>query len=950
MKALLMVFAIVTMAFAGLSQNRSRLDSLWNEYDKAEHDTVRIKLLNNEIGYLYEAIAPDSAILFYNRAFSLADEAIRSSGSASENTIRQLIRLKADALQNTGFVHHVAGNYDQALDKYMKSLKIRKDMVQKYPDFTEGKTGMSKCCNNIATLHFHRGSYETALVYYLRALKLNKETGRKDLMASNFNNIGLVYRNLGNNEKALEYFMRALEINRELGNKELMASNYNNIGIVYKNQGDYDKAVESYRKAIGLNEATGNRQQISSNYINIGLVRYHQGSYERANESFFRALKIKEELNDKKGMSECYTNIGLVYSDLCCATSGKAAEDDVNKAIGYYSLSLEIDKDLNDRKGMSICLNNIGNVYYYIDSIGKAIEYYQKSLKIAGELSDKKTMSMCLNNIGSAYKDRGEYEKAIEYYNKSLQIKRDLNDNNGITICNVNIAALYITLAGSPDQGERQRTGNLEKASEYGKAAYDLAIEIGAVPMQNDAAAVLQKAFTRLGCYKEALKYAEVFIQTQDSMFSKEKTRALAEMGARYEAEKKQLLIENLNKENALRKAELAQSEEKRSKQLVMIYSFVAGFVIILVFSVIIFRLFIQKKRANVLLVVQKEQIQKQNALLRQANEEISAQRDEISAQRDLVTIQKERIEEQKKEIDDSIRYAKRIQTAVLPADKYAGEIMGDHFIIFRPKDVVSGDFYWATTVTTTNIVGAKGASTVLSNHLSPLPILVVAVADCTGHGVPGAFMSMLGISFLNEIVRKREVTNAAMVLNQLRSSVIEALKQTGGEGEAKDGMDISLAAIETDTLRCRWAGANNPLWIIPKNVNVVDTHGRVYLHNNVNQTNQTDGSPPIITEYRPDKMPVAIHPTMESFTNHEIQLKEGDRLYLFSDGFPDQFGGPKGKKFKYSAFRKLVKETVDPDIKKQGIKMEQALEDWMNPEGKKYEQVDDITVLAMKI
>ncbi|MFH2143691.1 MAG: two-component regulator propeller domain-containing protein [Bacteroidota bacterium] len=321
----------------------------------------------------------------------------------------------------------------------------------------------------------------------------------------------------------------------------------------------------------------------------------------------------------------------------------------------------------------------------------------------------------------------------------------------------------------------------------------------------------------------------------------------------------------------------------------------------------------------------QRDMILEQNEELLQQKEEIETQRDEIESQRDNLQDQKEQIEDlydiaierknlveiKNKEIEDSIRYAKRIQTAVLPSEKYADSILGEHFIIFKPHSVVSGDFYWVTKTEEWTIV---------------------TIADCTGHGVPGAFMSMLGISFLNEIVRKKEVTNTADVLNHLRSYVIDALSQTSKEGTQKDGMDMSIVAIHKNRKRALWSGANNPLWIIRNTYS--------------NDNDKID----LVEELKPDKMPVAIHINMEPFTNHEIDIEKDDRLYLFSDGFPDQFGGATGKKFKYKPFKKLLAETSNLTMQEQGEKIEMVLDKWMNNNGTKYEQIDDITIVGLKI
>lgn len=285
----------------------------------------------------------------------------------------------------------------------------------------------------------------------------------------------------------------------------------------------------------------------------------------------------------------------------------------------------------------------------------------------------------------------------------------------------------------------------------------------------------------------------------------------------------------------------------------------------------------------------------------------------EVVAQKEEIELQKETIEEILKDLNDSIFYAQRIQEAVLPGKELISTYFPDNFILFMPRNIVSGDFYWATKVN---------------------EWLIITAADCTGHGVPGAFMSMLGISFLNEIVRKKEIVNPAKVLDNLRFAIIEALKQTGGSGTQKDGMDISLCAINTETKICNWAGANNPLWIIRSE--------------NVNK--QCEDSADRVEEIKADKMPVAIHISMNDFTFHELKLNPGDRIYMFSDGYPDQFGGPKEKKFMYKAFRRMLGENAHKPMAEQIEILKTAYNNWTNWEDKRYEQVDDITVIGICI
>jgi serine phosphatase RsbU (regulator of sigma subunit) len=341
--------------------------------------------------------------------------------------------------------------------------------------------------------------------------------------------------------------------------------------------------------------------------------------------------------------------------------------------------------------------------------------------------------------------------------------------------------------------------------------------------------------------------------------------------------------------------------------------------------------MFVQKKKANHLLA-------QQNIEIRTQKEEISTQRDEIRAQRDTVTLQKDHIEEIHKKITDSINYAKRIQEAVLPMSDTARSILGEHFILFKPKDIVSGDFYWATQIN---------------------EWLIVTVADCTGHGVPGAFMSMLGISFLNEIVRKKEITKSNQVLNELRKEVINALQQRGVQSEQKDGMDIVLIAINKTTMQCQFSGANNPLYVVKKFENLKmcqfeneqsssnqPINPSTYQPNNPSTNQSTNQSTYQLYELKGDKMPVAIHPVMNDFTYNEFQLEQGDILYLFSDGYADQFGGEQGKKFLYKRFKELIITNAGKPMNEQKQALDNSIIQWIG----NGEQTDDITVVGIKI
>ncbi len=279
--------------------------------------------------------------------------------------------------------------------------------------------------------------------------------------------------------------------------------------------------------------------------------------------------------------------------------------------------------------------------------------------------------------------------------------------------------------------------------------------------------------------------------------------------------------------------------------------------------------------------------------------EEIETQKEEIEAQLDMATLQRDTISVQKDQILDSIHYAERIQSAILPPEKNLSDHLKDHFLLYKPRDIVSGDFYW----------------TAEKNNK-----LLVAVADCTGHGVPGAFLSMLGIASMNQIVHRSKSLKPHQILEQLRETLIKSLHQTGTRGEAQDGIEIALCVIDLKNNILEFAGANRPLYIV------------------------RDGE---VDHIRPDRMPIGIYEQeFVPFTNHSIDLVKGDSIYLFSDGYVDQLGGPLRKTFRVKKFRKLLVKIKDMDMDTQKQMLLQNLKEWQGD----VEQIDDILVMGVRI
>jgi len=317
-------------------------------------------------------------------------------------------------------------------------------------------------------------------------------------------------------------------------------------------------------------------------------------------------------------------------------------------------------------------------------------------------------------------------------------------------------------------------------------------------------------------------------------------------------------------------------------KQRLVIYFVIVALILVGVLAYFIFRAYKIKKEANI--------------ALEEKNRLIMAQKDEIERQRDIAAAQRDQIAYQKKHITDSIMYAKRIQAALIPSLELFSDKL-EHFVLYKPLAIVSGDFYWVST----------------KDNLQ-----VIIAADCTGHGVPGAFMSMLGVALLNEIVNEKNIFMPDQILNRLREEVIKSLKQVPDEESVKDGMDAAVCTIDFNNNVLYYSGANCPLYLI---------RGTELIH------------------YRADKMPVAIHYKMQPFTLNTIELQKGDAFYIFSDGYADQFGGPAQKKFMTGKLKETLLEIASKPMLEQGEILDRIFEEWKgdNP------QVDDVTLIGVR-
>ncbi|MBW7869053.1 MAG: tetratricopeptide repeat protein [Brumimicrobium sp.] len=699
-------------------------------------------------------------------------------------------------------------------------------------------------------MNFQSTNPDTAIHYLDKSLVYAKKQQDKLKEGQSILQKGWCYYIKSDYEKALQYYHQSLAIilkymntsDKKTKAKRLQATVLMNIGIIYYAQGDYSKTLVYYFKALKINEEIGNKQNQAINHGNIGLVYAEQGDYAEALDCYFKALKINEEIGNKAGKAANLGNIGNVYAD----------QGDYPKALDYYFKALKISEEIGNKNGQASDLSNIGLVYSEQGDYPKALDYYFKALKISEEIGNQGNQAAILGNIGIVYNDQGDYTKALNYDFKALKINEEIGYKRGQAINLGNIGRVYI------------QQKKYKEAGQYIQQAIDIGEELGIIYDLKNLYQYQTSVYYQTSNYKEAYEAYKKHIMYRDSVLSEENQKATVQKEMKYEFDKKEAL------QKAAQDKKDAVAAEKSRKQVFQRNSFVVGFILMLGLAFMAFRSYHNKRRDNVIISKQKQEVEQQKHL----------------------------VEEKNQEILDSIAYARRIQSAILPPERLVKKYLPDSFILYKPKDIVAGDFYW---------MEQKG------------DLLLFAAADCTGHGVPGAMVSVVCNHALNRSVREYNLSEPGKILDKTRELVIEEFEKS--EEGVKDGMDISLCGLNLKTNTLTWSGANNPLWIIRKK----DTE---------------------VEELKANKQPIGKYVSPEPFDTHTIQLETGDSIYIFTDGYQDQFGGEKGKKFKAKNMRELILSIRNQPMDNQREAIDIAFEEWK----KSHDQVDDVCVIGVRI
>ncbi len=631
-----------------------------------------------------------------------------------------------------------------------------------------------------------------------------------------------------------------------------------------------DSSLLLGEQALQFSNKIKYQKGIALSYTCIGYYYNAKGNYERSLENFIESKKIYEATKDYLPACEAFNAIGNCYIGY-----GK-----VEKALEAYLEGYEMALNYQFVQKQGILGIGVGNCYIELKDYQKALEYFLVTNEIFKAQQSDYLVSFSMLCIANALSGLERYDEAFLKYDSAIQVLEKLDNQYGKAAAYQEVATTY------------QKIKNYDKAIEYYKKSVAIFEERKAYDNLKKISLALAECFAGKNDFQQAYAYHVAYSGYNDSILNEKVNNQLLEVEGKYEAEKKQQEIELQNVLLSEKDAKLAE-ESLRNSLLYLIIGIVVLVMIIVTIG------YWTNRRNN----------QKLNAI----NHHLE--------------LKNQIIEEKTKEILDSINYAKHIQNAIIPPIETVRKYLPESFVLYLPKDIVAGDFYWIeTSPIPPPLEGAKG---VVSNG-GGTGVVFFAVADCTGHGVPGALVSVVCSNALNRAIKEFNHTQTADILNKTRELVIETFNTSSDT--IKDGMDISLAALtvqphpenhEQQEIKLQWSGANNPLWIVRKDAAVIE-------------------------ELKADKQPIGLSHQNRPFTQHECRLKKGDTLYMFTDGFADQFGGMEraaGKKFMYRRLKELILSIKQLPIEQQEKALLAQFTNWKGD----FEQLDDVCIMGVR-
>jgi serine phosphatase RsbU (regulator of sigma subunit)/Flp pilus assembly protein TadD len=673
---------------------------------------------------------------------------------------------------------------------------------------------------------------------------------------------------------AIGHFETALQSAQKSNDSIYLYRCYNCLGLSYFTKGNNADALNNYLKALEMTGRLNLKIEKSSTLLNLGNLYQTIGKFVEAMQSYQQAIELKEELVDTKGLMTIYNNVGaLHYKRL-----------EYKKAIDYHLKFLSVSQLAKDTSSIAKAYNNLGLDNIAIKQYDKAKSFFDKAIYYFSIKGDMQNQAVCYNNIGELQLLEKKYREAEQNFLKSIQIreKTGFELTSGLTL--VNLAHLYFS------------QNLFSNAIEYGNKALKLGKEADVLDVQREAYLILYQTYQKTGDFSTSLNYCEQYQDIKDSIINEKKNEAISLIESQYQNQLQEREIENQKIQLEKRNLEILQQEEKFERFRMVRNFLILGTVLLIFVLAIVVNLWISKWKLSANLAEQKKNIHEKNNLLEQLNHEILAQNNQIEEQNTLLIEQKNKVEQVHHKLRESIIYAEHIQHLSLPSHSILNECFEEYFILMQPKEEVGGDFYWV--------------------HKDNDQVLV-AVGDCTGHGVPGGFLTMLSIALLRGIVKLTRYLDPAIILNQLRVELIESLKQNQDRYETADGIDMSLVRINMKTRELTFSGAKSHAIIISQNKPMI-LKGQHYS--------------------------VGWCPRMKEFENQQVLVNPDSTIYLLTDGFTDQFN-PETEKFGRKQFINLCVENNHLPLSKQREVFYQTFNQWKGES----EQLDDVLVFCFK-
>lgn len=648
--------------------------------------------------------------------------------------------------------------------------------------------------------------------------------------------------------------------------------------VMYYFKSDLDKSKYYALKSIQAANESGNTKVLLKAYNLVGAIYYNLADFKNSELYYIKKINLAKQFKDTIAEMGTYYNIGLIYLQ----------QGNFLKSADYNFIALNYFKRTQDTFNILGSLQSIGFTYLSLQDVPTSLKFYKEALSLFKHYKDNYQLSGLLIDISEAYKKQNQSDSAFYCLDQALKISAKEKDNFHFSLATDAKATLYLdnknymqALILSKEALKINEQSKLQfavcqnygtistiytklktydSALVYAKKGFRMALVFEKATIVKECAKNLSTIYENRKNADSALKYFKIYFSITDSLKTEGQLRGIAQ---------KEFLYEKQNQEN-LRFKEQLLAETKLEKQKHIV-------VIVLVASILLLILLL-------IGVINYKQKQKANA---------------------QVLVQKKLLEEKNKEVADSINYASRIQKSIMPDEVVINEILPNSFVLYLPKDIVSGDFYWINSLL----------------DRSNKTIHVIAVADCTGHGIPGAFMSLIGATILNQTLSNDNINSPADALDFLNVQLPKNIKGSSASGTIKDGMEVSMCSIDHEKMELQFSGANNNLYLIRNNS---------------------------LQLFKGNKRPIGqgYEGNDYKFTNQIIPIFANDFIYMSTDGFPDQFGGVKGKKFKYKQMEDLFLVINHLPAEQQSQILKQTFMEWKG----NLEQVDDVLVMGVKI